>query len=139
MTRLAAIANRITGKVDLSSAIVYNLPTATAHVPPNRWAQATLEEHAGDPRPALLPYNQLDCGASGDAFWDAAQKQLVRTGGTLAAGLWRWLSGVLRCIGTVKSAHMFTAAADMGQERHVVTCQLARVPLLQASCTTTCA
>ncbi len=51
-----------------------NFPT------PFRWARATLEEHAGDPRPGLLPYSQLDRGASGDAFWDAAQKQLVRTG-----------------------------------------------------------
>lgn len=62
-------------------------------LPPHRWARATLEEHAGDPRPSLLPYSQLDRGGSGDAFWDAAQKQLVRTGeedGGREGRLGRW-------------------------------------------------
>lgn len=45
-----------------------------------RWAAATLQEHAGDPRPAALPYSSLDSGASGDAWWDAAQRQLRKYG-----------------------------------------------------------
>jgi deoxyribodipyrimidine photolyase len=45
-----------------------------------RWARDTLEQHAGDPRPAALPYARLDGGDTGDAFWDAAQRQLAVNG-----------------------------------------------------------
>lgn len=51
-----------------------------ARHPPGRWAQDTLARHAADPRPKVLPYSLLEAGATGDAFWDAAQRQLVKTG-----------------------------------------------------------
>jgi deoxyribodipyrimidine photolyase len=44
-----------------------------------RWAQNTLRDHEADTR-QVLQYHQLDCGTTGDAFWDAAQRQLVKTG-----------------------------------------------------------
>ena len=53
---------------------------APACPPVCSWARATLEEHARDPRAVVLPYSALDRGATGDAFWDAAQQQLAKTG-----------------------------------------------------------
>ena len=44
------------------------------------WAIATLEEHAGDDRPALYGRNELETAQTHDALWNAAQRQLVREG-----------------------------------------------------------
>ncbi len=44
-----------------------------------RWARATLERHAADPRPRMS-LAQLEAGGTGDALWDAMQRQLVLTG-----------------------------------------------------------
>jgi hypothetical protein len=50
-----------------------------------RWARATLERHAADPRPRMS-LAQLEAGGTGDALWDAMQRQLVLTGATRARG-----------------------------------------------------
>lgn len=42
-----------------------------------RWAQATLASHASDLRPSPKALGQLQEGTTGDAWWDAAQQQLV--------------------------------------------------------------
>jgi deoxyribodipyrimidine photo-lyase len=44
------------------------------------WARATLEKHAGDPRPRLYTPEQLEGAATHDPLWNAAQVQLVREG-----------------------------------------------------------
>ena len=44
------------------------------------WAQATLERHAGDPRPFLYTEAQLESAATHDPLWNAAQRQLVVEG-----------------------------------------------------------
>ncbi len=44
------------------------------------WAQGTLTEHANDPRPALLDWETLARGQSGDPLWDAAQHSLLAHG-----------------------------------------------------------
>ena len=41
------------------------------------WARATLSERAVDQRPALLSWETLARGRTGDALWDAAQKSLL--------------------------------------------------------------
>lgn len=41
-----------------------------------RWAQQTLLQHAGDPRPALYTWEQLAAGETRDPLWNAAQKSL---------------------------------------------------------------
>jgi photolyase PhrII len=41
-----------------------------------RWAQQTLLQHAGDPRPALYTWEQLAAGETNDPLWNAAQKSL---------------------------------------------------------------
>jgi photolyase PhrII len=40
------------------------------------WARKTLADHASDPREALLSWETLARGRTGDALWDAAQAQL---------------------------------------------------------------
>lgn len=44
------------------------------------WAQATLEKHAGDPRPHLYSLEQLARAETHDPVWNAAQRELVQTG-----------------------------------------------------------
>jgi deoxyribodipyrimidine photo-lyase len=44
------------------------------------WARATLEAHAGDPRPALYTPEQLAAAATHDPLWNAAQRQLLTEG-----------------------------------------------------------
>ena len=43
------------------------------------WAQATLRKHGKDGRD-VKGRQQLEEGATGDEFWDAAQQQLRNTG-----------------------------------------------------------
>jgi len=45
------------------------------------WARASLAAHAGDPREALYTLAELEAGATGDEYWNAAQRELVETGG----------------------------------------------------------
>jgi deoxyribodipyrimidine photo-lyase len=44
------------------------------------WAKATLAKHAGDPRPELYDFDRLESANTGDELWNAAQRQLLRTG-----------------------------------------------------------
>jgi deoxyribodipyrimidine photo-lyase len=44
------------------------------------WARASLEEHADDTRPALHPLATLEKGATADAWWNAAQWEMLATG-----------------------------------------------------------
>jgi hypothetical protein len=41
-----------------------------------RWAQASLDEHERDPRPALFSWDTLQRGNTGDELWDLAQQSL---------------------------------------------------------------
>ncbi len=44
------------------------------------WARATLAKHADDPRPERYTPHELEQAATGDAIWNAAQRQLLREG-----------------------------------------------------------
>jgi deoxyribodipyrimidine photo-lyase len=44
------------------------------------WGQRTLVEHLGDPRPATYSLENLEAGNTGDALWNAAQRQMVHQG-----------------------------------------------------------
>jgi deoxyribodipyrimidine photo-lyase len=44
------------------------------------WAQKTLAEHAGDPRPYLYTLEELEGARTHDRIWNAAQTELVRAG-----------------------------------------------------------
>ncbi len=44
------------------------------------WIQRTMDEHVKDPRPVLYDLATLEAAETGDELWNAAQRQLVRTG-----------------------------------------------------------
>ncbi len=44
------------------------------------WAKRTMLDHADDPRPESYDLAQLAAAETGDAIWNAAQRQLVREG-----------------------------------------------------------
>ncbi len=44
------------------------------------WAQRTLADHAGDEREAVYSRAKLEGARTDDAYWNAAQRQMVRTG-----------------------------------------------------------
>jgi len=44
------------------------------------WARATLDAHAGDPRPHVYPLAGLEAARTHDPLWNAAQTQLLREG-----------------------------------------------------------
>ena len=44
------------------------------------WARKTMAAHARDPRPALYSLDELTHGETGDAVWNAAQKQYLADG-----------------------------------------------------------
>ena len=44
------------------------------------WAQRTLAEHAGDPRPHLYTLDEFESASTADELWNAAQRQLRREG-----------------------------------------------------------
>lgn len=44
------------------------------------WAQKTLADHAGDPRPQRYELEQFETATTHDELWNAAQRQLVREG-----------------------------------------------------------
>ncbi|MBL9087210.1 MAG: deoxyribodipyrimidine photolyase [Planctomycetia bacterium] len=44
------------------------------------WARATLLEHARDPRPVTYDLDTLEAARTHDDVWNAAQRELVRTG-----------------------------------------------------------
>ncbi len=45
------------------------------------WAKKTLAKHERDTRPALYDLARLEAATTGDELWNAAQRELVRTGG----------------------------------------------------------
>ena len=45
-----------------------------------KWAIETLKQHENDTRPALLDWESLARGQTGDILWDAAQKSLLMQG-----------------------------------------------------------
>ncbi|MDE3155729.1 MAG: deoxyribodipyrimidine photo-lyase [Acidobacteriota bacterium] len=51
------------------------------------WARATLTKHRRDARPVRYTDAQLEAGETGDPLWNAAQRQMVRTG---------WMHGYVR-------------------------------------------
>jgi len=44
------------------------------------WARATLDEHAGDPRPYIYSREELEAGKTHDPYWNAAQREMVVAG-----------------------------------------------------------
>lgn len=45
-----------------------------------QWALATLNEHQEDPRPVMYSLEQFEAAETHDELWNAAQREIVRTG-----------------------------------------------------------
>ncbi|MEZ0323591.1 MAG: deoxyribodipyrimidine photo-lyase [Hydrogenothermaceae bacterium] len=45
-----------------------------------KWAKDTLEEHTKDTRPKIYSIEELENGKTEDPYWNAAQKELLKTG-----------------------------------------------------------
>ena len=52
-----------------------------------RWARSTLRRHRFDPRPHLYTRDQFEAAETHDPLWNAAQRQMLRTG---------WMHGYMR-------------------------------------------
>jgi deoxyribodipyrimidine photo-lyase len=44
------------------------------------WARKTLHDHEGDERPQLYSLEQLEQAETGDPYWNAAQREMLKTG-----------------------------------------------------------
>ncbi len=44
------------------------------------WARRTLDAHRDDPRPETYALDELEAAATGDPYWNAAQREMVVTG-----------------------------------------------------------
>ncbi|WP_027461422.1 deoxyribodipyrimidine photo-lyase [Deinococcus murrayi] len=69
------------------------------------WARATLEAHAADPRPHLYTREELDAAATHDPYWNAAQREMVRTGRMHNALRMYWGKKILEWTATPQEAY----------------------------------
>jgi hypothetical protein len=68
------------------------------------WARATLEAHEGDRREFLPSWEQLARAQTGDALWDAAQRQLLTSGELHNSVRMTWGKQVVSWTRTAKEA-----------------------------------
>ncbi|MBL8855112.1 MAG: FAD-dependent oxidoreductase [Planctomycetaceae bacterium] len=68
------------------------------------WAQATLGEHARDPRPNLYNWEQLARGETNDELWNVAQQSLLMTGELHNNVRMTWGKAVLQWTATPQEA-----------------------------------
>ena len=69
------------------------------------WARRELEEHSEDPRPALYSEEQLERGETGDALWNAAQRQYLDNGYMHNYLRMLWGKAVLQWTPDYRAAH----------------------------------
>ena len=77
---LAAFVQQVTTWRELSFNWCLRTPGFDALSSLPAWVQRTIAEHAHDPRPVLYDFETLEKAHTGDALWNAAQRQLVDTG-----------------------------------------------------------
>jgi deoxyribodipyrimidine photo-lyase len=68
------------------------------------WAQTTLAKHTGDPRPDIYTRRELEDARTGDALWNAAQRELRRAGVIHNAVRMVWGKSVLLWTGSYRTA-----------------------------------
>jgi deoxyribodipyrimidine photo-lyase len=68
------------------------------------WIQRTMAAHAGDPREETYPLAVLEAAETGDALWNAAQRQLVRQGVIHNYARMLWGKQVIRWAPTYEDA-----------------------------------
>ena len=65
---------------ELGFNMAWQLPNHTSFDSLPEWAQTTLAEHEGDPRPYLYSYEEFLAADTHDPLWNAAQRQLLEEG-----------------------------------------------------------
>jgi deoxyribodipyrimidine photo-lyase len=65
---------------ELGHVFAHRVPNATAYASLPGWARATLDAHSTDPRQHRYDLAELEEAGTHDAIWNAAQRELVRTG-----------------------------------------------------------
>ena len=65
---------------ELAVNYVHYLPDYHSPAVLPRWAAASLDAHAADPRPVLYDEATMEAGETDDAYWNAAQREMVHTG-----------------------------------------------------------
>jgi deoxyribodipyrimidine photo-lyase len=68
------------------------------------WIQRTMRAHDGDPRPEQYTLDELDAARTGDPLWNAAQRQLVRSGVIHNYARMLWGKQILRWAPTYEDA-----------------------------------
>jgi deoxyribodipyrimidine photo-lyase len=77
---LAAFTEEIVIRRELSFNLCAYNPKYDQYAGLPEWSRATLEQHAGDRREYLYSRADFEAAATHDAYWNAAQTQMVRTG-----------------------------------------------------------
>jgi deoxyribodipyrimidine photo-lyase len=68
------------------------------------WAQTALAKHSSDPRPDVYTRRELEDARTGDALWNAAQRELRHSGVTHNAVRMVWGKSLLLWTGTYRTA-----------------------------------
>jgi len=63
-----------------------------------------MSDHAADPRPAILPPEQIESAQTYDSLWDATQRELLRTGEIHNYARMLWGKKVIEWCATYKDA-----------------------------------
>jgi deoxyribodipyrimidine photo-lyase len=79
-TSAAAFAEELVVRRELADNFCLYQPAYDSLQGASAWAQATLQDHAGDKREATYTRAQFEAGATHEALWNAAQAELVARG-----------------------------------------------------------
>lgn len=77
---LHAFVQQVTTWRELSFNWCLRTPAFAALASLPDWVQRTMAEHVADARPTLYDLETLESAQTGDSLWNAAQRQLVKTG-----------------------------------------------------------
>lgn len=72
--------DQLVGWRELSVLFVRHNPNYDTWECAEPWARRTLTEHCADPRPHLYSFLQLERAETADDLWNAAQREMVKTG-----------------------------------------------------------
>jgi deoxyribodipyrimidine photo-lyase len=80
------------------------------------WCRATLLEHAGDPRPAVYARADLERAATGDPYWNAAQREMLLTGKMHGYMRMYWAKKILEWSASPRQAYRTALALNNAYE-----------------------
>jgi deoxyribodipyrimidine photo-lyase len=75
-----AFVEQLVVRRELAWNYALHTPDCRSYTSLPEWARASLERHAGDPRPAIHTEAEMAAAATRDPLWNAAQRQMLDTG-----------------------------------------------------------